>query len=82
MIFPLDPKTWETKLAPVGGLQKALAEEFRTPLPPHISKELIAEWKESFLAGGFTAPNQWYTVMVSGYEAIDENSMYSTSSQV
>lgn len=82
MIFPLDPKTWKTKLAPVGGLQKALAEDFRTPLPPYISQELIDEWKESFLTGGFTAPNQWYTVMVSGYEAIDEDSTYLAPTQV
>lgn len=79
MLFPLDPKTWLTKFAPIAALQKALAEDFRTPLPPYITKEYIDEWKGTFLKGGFTAPNQWYTVLVSGYEAIDESSTCSNT---
>lgn len=74
MLFPLDPKIWLTKFAPIATLQKALAEDFRTSLPSYIPKEYIEEWKRNFLKGGFTAPDQWYTVLVSGYEAIDENS--------
>ena len=74
MIYPLDPKTWITKFAPVGALQKALDDGFSTPLPSYITNEHIEKWKQTFLTNGFSAPNQWYAVMLSGFEAIDEYS--------
>ncbi|KAF7790085.1 hypothetical protein EIP86_001035 [Pleurotus ostreatoroseus] len=72
VIYPLDPKTWITKFAPVGALQKALDDGFSTPLPSYITNEHVEKWKQTFLTNGFSAPNQWYAVMLSGFEAIDE----------
>ncbi|KAJ3555945.1 hypothetical protein NM688_g2295 [Phlebia brevispora] len=72
VIWPVDPKTWLTKMAPEGALEKALDNNFTTPLPPYLTPEYVAKWKAAFLPHSFTAPNNWYTVQMNGMEAADE----------
>ena len=82
IFYPLDPKSWLTKLTDVGALQKALEEDFRTALPPYVTEEYIENWKKYYLQkDGLASPNQWYTVLVSGLEAVDESSTFTSYSR-
>ena len=68
-----------TTLTDVGALQKSLEENFRTALPPYVTEEYIENWKKTYLGkNGLASPNNWYTVLVSGLEAVDESSTFSS----
>lgn len=76
LLYPTDPSTWQTKIAPIGALKATLLEDFKGPLAPYASKADLEEWKRIFLKNGFVGPTCWYKVMTRGLQFEDDKRTY------
>lgn len=65
-------------MAPLGALRQSLEEDFHAPLPPWMNEDDKREFIETFTARGCRAALQWYTVIVKGLNADDDQGLYST----
>lgn len=52
-----------TDFAPEGGLRNALVNDIRNEVAECMVGEEKEIWKETFLKGGFAAPNSYYKIM-------------------
>ncbi|KAI0791299.1 epoxide hydrolase [Abortiporus biennis] len=72
MLFPNDPSTWETHLAPLGALRKTLTSDYASPRPTYWTEEDRKLFTETFQKNGFKAPLCWYKVQTSGLSSQDD----------
>ncbi|KAJ7288891.1 Alpha/Beta hydrolase protein [Mycena rebaudengoi] len=60
IVYPADPKTWITDLAPIGKLKERLLND-KVPLPASsLTPDEVARERSSLLEGGLAAPLCWY----------------------
>ncbi|PSR87081.1 hypothetical protein PHLCEN_2v5251 [Hermanssonia centrifuga] len=78
ILFPRDPKVWETRMAPTGTLEATLLENWETPLPSYMSEEDKKAFKTTFLKNGFEGPLCWYKIMTNNIQGEDDKKIPST----
>jgi len=64
LLYPEDPLTWKTSVAPVGAMKEWLLADKKGPLAPYVTEELKDRQMKLILSGGLAAPVFWYKAMV------------------
>ncbi|GJE83979.1 hypothetical protein PsYK624_000520 [Phanerochaete sordida] len=72
LLYPQDPETWQTRIAPVGALKQTLLDDWTAPRAAYVSEEDVRLWVETFRRNGFDAPTCWYKVMTTQLSAKDD----------
>ncbi|KAJ7577446.1 Alpha/Beta hydrolase protein [Mycena floridula] len=72
IIYPEDPKTWLSEMAPQGALKAWVLRNAQTPPPAYISEQDRENIKQALLAGGLAAPLCWYRNRIHGFAAADD----------
>jgi pimeloyl-ACP methyl ester carboxylesterase len=75
VLYPSDPKSWITHLAPVGALKAWLLADQTSPLPPYITEEEAKIAKDALLTGGLGGPVCSYKIFTQGLAPEDDKSI-------
>ncbi len=71
ILFPYDPVSAKTTIAPAGALKEHLLKDYTAPAASYADLVDVEGWKKTFMKNGFAAPTQWYTIMINGMEPDD-----------
>ncbi|KAI2939809.1 hypothetical protein CBS147343_7127 [Aspergillus niger] len=72
LIFPQDPATWKTDLAPIGKAAEWVRSGKTTPLPSWLTQEDYDIHHRVFSKGGYAGPLSWYKAAIRGINTEDE----------
>ncbi|KIK58289.1 hypothetical protein GYMLUDRAFT_45497 [Collybiopsis luxurians FD-317 M1] len=80
IVYPEDPRTWITELAPIGALKNALLANKQFPPPSWMSPEERKDGITALLSGSLQAPTMWYKYATSGLATENELNSFPTES--
>ncbi|GKZ23854.1 hypothetical protein AbraIFM66951_010383 [Aspergillus brasiliensis] len=72
LIYPQDPATWKTDLAPIGKAAEWVRSGKTTPLPSWLTQEDYDIHQRLFSEGGYAGPLSWYKAAIRGLNNEDE----------
>ncbi|KAI0266439.1 alpha/beta-hydrolase [Gloeopeniophorella convolvens] len=74
LFFPNPPSLWEEHISPPGATRKWIETDQRSALPSYVTKQDKQDLLKTLLAGGLTAPLNWYKVLMTNPEFSDNQS--------